>query len=63
MDQYLIGECKFKGKPFTYSEYLGTLAKLAPTKANAVFYYALFSESGFDEKIYEAAKESQQTVR
>jgi len=53
---YLIGECKFKGVPFSYSEYLDTLAKLTPQKANAEFYYALFSESGFDEKIIEEAK-------
>ena len=48
---FLVGECKFKGKPFTYTEYLNTIAKLEPLKKNADFYYALFSESGFDEKI------------
>lgn len=49
--KFLIGECKFKGKPFSYSEYLDTICKLAPQKEKAVFYYALFSESGFDKKI------------
>lgn len=49
--EYLVGECKFKGSPFSYSEYLDTLAKLTPLKEKAKFYYALFSESGFDEKI------------
>lgn len=58
MDAYLIGECKFKKSPFSYSEYLDTLAKLAPQKEHAEFYYALFSESGFDDKIYETAKEN-----
>ena len=49
--EYLVGECKFKGHPFTYSEYLDTLVKLSPLKKEATFYYALFSESGFDERI------------
>ena len=49
--EYLVGECKFKGKPFSYAEYLDTLAKLTPLKETAQFYYALFSESGFDERI------------
>ena len=55
-ENYLVGECKFKGVPFSYSEYLDTLAKLTPLKEKAQFYYALFSESGFDEKIACAAK-------
>ncbi len=50
-ENYLVGECKFRGVPFSYSEYLDTLAKLTPLKEKAKFYYALFSESGFDEKI------------
>lgn len=49
--EYLVGECKFKRNPFSYSEYLDTRAKLAPLKEKAKFYYVLFSESGFDEKI------------
>lgn len=48
---YLVGECKFKGAVFSYSEYLDTLAKLSSLKTKAKFHYALFSESGFDEKI------------
>ena len=48
---FLVGECKFKGKPFTYTEYLNTIAKLESLKKDADFYYALFSENGFDEKI------------
>lgn len=55
-EKYLVGECKFEKEPFTYAEYLNTLAKLTPLKEKAVFYYALFSESGFDEKIAEDAK-------
>ena len=48
--QYLIGEYKFKGQPFRYGEYLDTTAKLTPLKGNDEFFYALFSESGFDER-------------
>lgn len=44
--EYLVGECKFKGTPFSYSEYLDTLAKLTPLKEKARFHYALFSENG-----------------
>ena len=54
-DKYLVGECKFKGRPFSYGEYLDTAAKLAPIKEKAEFYYYLFSESGFDEKIVSEA--------
>lgn len=56
---YLVGECKFKKQPFRYSEYLNTVAKLAPQKETAAFYYALFSENGFDEKIVEIAQQDQ----
>jgi AAA+ ATPase superfamily predicted ATPase len=51
--EYLIGECKFKKTPFQYSEYLDTKAKFSPLKEKVRFYYALFSESGFDNKIVE----------
>ena len=54
--EYLVGECKFKGSPFQYGEYLDMVAKLTPKKENAHFYYALFSESGFDEKIRKEAE-------
>ena len=54
--QYLVGECKFKESEFTYSEYLDVMGKLVPQQENAEFYYALFSESGFDHKICEAEK-------
>lgn len=57
--EYLIGECKFRNTPFRYSEYLDTLAKLSPQKEQAVFYYLLFSESGFDEKILKAAEQDE----
>jgi predicted ATPase (AAA+ superfamily) len=56
--EYLVGECKFKKTPFSYSEYLDTLAKLAPQKEYAKFHYALFSESGFDEKIIAEAEKN-----
>lgn len=54
--EYLVGECKFKKSPFAYSEYLDTEAKLTPLKEKAKFYYALFSKSGFDEKIESEAR-------
>ena len=41
-----------------HSEYLNTLAKLTPQKTKAKFYYALFSESGFDKKIEAEAEHS-----
>ena len=56
-DQYLVGECKFKGRPFSYAEYLDTSAKLSQQKEKAEFFYYLFSESGFDDNLTaEAAK-------
>lgn len=57
--EYLVGECKFKRSPFAYSEYLDTVAKLTPLKDKAKFYYVLFSESGFDEKIATEAQDSE----
>lgn len=54
---YLVGECKFKTVPFSYGEYLDTLAKLSTEKDTASFYYMLFSESGFDSRIVEETKE------
>lgn len=57
-DKYLVGECKFKGKPFRYSEYLDTVAKLSNYKDRAPFYYYLFSESGFDERVIDEAAKS-----
>lgn len=56
--EYLVGECKFKKTPFSYSEYLDMLAKLAPQKEYAKFHYVLFSESGFDEKIIAEAEKN-----
>ncbi len=54
-ENYMVGECKFKKEPFSYREYLNTLSKLTPLKEKAKFYYALFAENGFDEKIVEEA--------
>lgn len=61
-DQYLVGECKFKGKPFRYSEYLDATAKLSNYKDKAEFFYYLFSESGFDEKIVEESGRSNGSI-
>lgn len=57
-EEYLVGECKFKGTPFSYSEYLNTMAKLTPLKKKAEFHYALFSENGFDKRIIDSAAEN-----
>lgn len=54
-DKFLAGECKFKGKPFSYSEYLALKAKL-PQKETAEIYYYLFSESGFDKKLADESR-------
>ncbi len=56
--EYLVGECKFKNHPFRYAEYLDTIAKLTPLKQQAKFYYALFAENGFDEKIIAEAEKN-----
>lgn len=55
---YFVGECKFKNSPFAYGDYLDTVAKLTPQKANAAFYYGLFSASGFDPKLVAEAEAS-----
>lgn len=49
--EYLVGGCKFKNTPFNYSEYLDVKTKLTSLKDTSKLYYALFSESGFDDKI------------
>lgn len=56
--EYLVGECKFRHSPFAYSEYLDMKEKLTPQKERAKFYYALFSESGFDDQIVADAEAS-----
>lgn len=56
--EYLLGECKFKKSPFSYSEYLDMTAKLGPQKQKAKFTYALFSESGFDDRIIQEAEKA-----
>ena len=62
-DQYLVGECKFKGRPFSFAEYLDTSAKLSQQKEKAEFFYYLFSESGFDDNLTaEAEKDEHLTL-
>ena len=58
-DQYLVGECKFKGRPFSYAEYLDTTAKLSQQKEKAEFFYYLFSESGFDDNLTAEAEKDE----
>lgn len=62
LKEYLIGECKFKGRPFTYGEYLDVACKFSPQKEMADFYYVLFSESGFDKKTQAAAAENDHLI-
>ncbi|WP_208854752.1 DUF234 domain-containing protein [Holdemania massiliensis] len=52
----LVGECKFKNTSFRYLEYLDVLAKLTPLKETAEFYYALFSQSRFDDQLQAQAR-------
>lgn len=54
--EYLVGECKFKKEAFDFAEYLNTKTKLSPLQEKARFYYALFSESGFDDKVMAEAE-------
>ena len=53
---YLVGECKYIAEPFTYDEYHKTRAKLTHLEESAEFYYALFSRSGFEEKVIAEAE-------
>ena len=53
---YLVGECKYRTESFSFGEYHKTRVKLTPLKGKADFYYALFSRSGFDEKVVAEAK-------
>lgn len=57
--QYLVGECKYKVDVFTYNEYHKTRVKLNSLKENATFNYALFSKSGFEDRLLQEAKENQ----
>ena len=59
VDQYLVGECKFKGRPFSFAEYLDTSAKLSQQKEKAEFFYYLFSESGFDDNLTTEAEKDE----
>jgi hypothetical protein len=61
-DKYLVGECKFKNRPFRYSEYLDTAVKLSPLKKASEFFYYLFSENGFDDALV-AEAENQDILR
>ena len=55
-----LKECqKRRALPFRHSEYHDVLAKHEALKKDGVFYYALFSESGFDQKIMENAEKSE----
>lgn len=55
----IVGECKYKGHPFEYSEYQDMVKKRIVEDNDTSVYYYLFSKSGFDEKIVEEAKENE----
>lgn len=61
-DSYILGECKFKASPFSYTEYLNTKSKMLPQQEKADFHFYLFSESGFDEKIINEAEQNEKLV-
>lgn len=52
----IAGECKFQSRPFPYSDYLAFKAKLAALGEGRKVCTALFSLSGFDERIRREAK-------
>ena len=47
---------------FLRGEYLDTAAKLLPQQDKSEFYYYLFSESGFDDKLTAAAESEKNIV-
>lgn len=58
-----VRELQKAGKlPFRYSEYFDATAKLSNYKDKAEFYYYLFSESGFDDKIVEESGRSNGSI-
>ena len=54
--EYLVGACKFKRNPFSYSEYLDTRAKLAPLKEKAKFYTLYFRSRVLMKKLKQSRK-------
>ncbi|MBR3920043.1 MAG: ATP-binding protein, partial [Clostridia bacterium] len=61
-DSYILGECKFKASPFSYTEYLNTKSKMLPQQEKADFHFYLFSESGFEEKLINEAEQNEKLV-
>lgn len=59
---FIIGECKFKGRPFSYSELMNTKAKYTLSREDIKFYYYLFSESGFDDMVKKEAKDNNSII-
>ena len=55
---FLVGECKFKNSPFSYDDYLNTVAKLSKLKESSEFHYAFFSANGFEDRVIDEAKAS-----
>lgn len=39
LDSYILGECKFKASPFSYTEYLNTKSKMLSQQEKADFYF------------------------
>ena len=55
-ENFLIGECKYKNSPFTFSDMTRMQEKFKPQKADAKVYCWMFSKSGFAEAVLEEAE-------
>lgn len=56
-ENFLLGECKYKGNSFTISDLTQMKAKFTPKSKNSQVYYWLFSKSGFTNEVVRAATE------
>lgn len=53
---FLLGECKYKNRPFNLNELTAMREKFVPQKKDAKVYYYLFSRSGFTDEVRNVAK-------
>ena len=56
--EYLVGECKFKKTPFSYSEYIDMLAKLAPQKSMPNFIMYCSQKADLTRKLLQRQKKT-----
>lgn len=50
-DRFIIGECKYRNRPFSLSDFIKTKEKFSIKQQEAKIYYYLFSKSGFSEEL------------